>query len=80
MYRSGLGGFAMYDSVNYCPFGCTARELDSHGWCRHLIGWTDDGRTFEGRVSPSRRQPVLSTDRMVKTGVAARVYRDWVIP
>jgi len=64
--------------VNHCPFGCADEQLDKHGWCRHLIGWTEDGKTFEPRRNPWQRQPVLPTDRIVTTGVAARVYRDWV--
>lgn len=32
---------------NHCPFGCTEADLDSHGYCDHLIGFTNDGITFE---------------------------------
>lgn len=32
---------------NLCPFGCTDRELDQHGYCRHLYGFTEDGHTVE---------------------------------
>jgi hypothetical protein len=63
--------------TNHCPFGCRDDQLDAHGYCRHLIGWTEDGRTFELRVNPAQRQPILGTDRIVTTGVSARVYRDW---
>ncbi len=26
--------------VNACPFGCVDRQLDQHGYCRHLVGFT----------------------------------------
>lgn len=32
---------------NHCPFGCMEGDLDSHGYCDHLIGFTNDGMTFE---------------------------------
>jgi hypothetical protein len=32
---------------NHCPFGCGDSDLDSHGYCDHLIGFTNDGQTFE---------------------------------
>jgi len=27
--------------VNACPFGCQVVDLDEHGYCRHLIGFTN---------------------------------------
>ncbi len=30
------------EKVNVCPFGCDVRHLDDHGYCRHLVGTTDD--------------------------------------
>lgn len=38
--------------VNMCPFGCEDHELDSNGYCRHLVGFTNDGRNLE----PMRRR------------------------
>lgn len=41
--------------VNACPFGCEARQLDQHGYCRHLVGFTD-GYT-ESFYAPMRMGP-----------------------
>ena len=37
---------------NHCPFGCRTPELDEHGYCRHLIGFTLPGneKFMEPRV------------------------------
>lgn len=31
--------------TNFCPYGCTA--LDENGYCRHLVGFSDDGKSLE---------------------------------
>jgi hypothetical protein len=31
------------ETVNFCPFGCGIEELDSNGYCHHLIGFTLPG-------------------------------------
>lgn len=28
--------------VNFCPFGCSDDELDSNGYCDHLVGFTNN--------------------------------------
>jgi len=33
--------------VNFCPYGCEDGDLDEHGYCRHLVGFTNDGKLFE---------------------------------
>jgi hypothetical protein len=48
------------EKVNFCPFGCTSDELDEHGYCRHLIGFTNDKKNFEPMVRVKRGR------RMVK--------------
>lgn len=34
-------------AANHCPFGCQAGDLDDHGYCFHLMGFTDDKKTYE---------------------------------
>ncbi len=35
------------DIKNHCPFGCQREHLDEHGYCAHLMGFTNDGKVFE---------------------------------
>ncbi len=37
----------MADIVNYCPFGCQKHQLSEHGYCRHLLGFTNDEKVYE---------------------------------
>ncbi len=39
---------------NHCPFGCTKGELDEYGYCSHLVGFTNDGKTVE-TIQPWKR-------------------------
>ena len=34
---------ALGGKVSYCPFGCKSEsdDLDDHGYCRHLVGFTN---------------------------------------
>jgi hypothetical protein len=32
---------------SHCPFGCGVPELNETGYCRHLVGFTNDGKTLE---------------------------------
>lgn len=38
------------DIKNLCPFGCTEERLDENGYCRHLVGFTDDRKRVELRT------------------------------
>src|SRR5260370_40383744 len=42
------------EKVNFCPFKCAPEELDEHGYCRHLVGFTNDKKTFEPMVRVKR--------------------------
>lgn len=42
------------DKVNFCPFGCEDKHLDEHGYCKHLVGFTNDGKAYE----PMKRNAV----------------------
>ncbi len=58
-----------------CPF-CQADDCTD---CNHFQGWTSDGRTIDdpkqGRSSLCTPEPILESDRVLTTGVSARVYR-----
>jgi len=52
--RAGAG-----EKVNFCPFGCEDEQLDEHGYCRHLIGFTNDKKNFEPMVRVKRGRKVV---------------------
>ena len=78
--------------VNACPYGCDLESLDEHGYCRHLVGFTNatdeeirSGQaTFEPMVQVKDRRVVQGgkpkvvqkTDKIVRITISARVYRD----
>jgi hypothetical protein len=55
-----------------CPF-CYGDE------CKHLMGWTENGRDVttmhDNTVVDGFDRVIRDTDRIVTTGVSARVYR-----
>lgn len=81
--KTALGGV-----VNACPFGCREEDLTNElGYCRHLKGFTRDGKTFEPIkarntksehlfVDGSDPQKVLKTDKLIPITDCSRVYRD----
>ncbi len=46
--------------INACPYGCNLKDLDDHGYCRHLIGFTlpGDETRYEPMVRADRRRRV----------------------
>jgi hypothetical protein len=53
------------EKVNFCPYGCEDYQLDEHGYCNHLIGFTNDKKLFEPMVK------VKGGRRRVKVPMAA---------
>lgn len=62
------------DKENYCPFKCNEQQLDEHGYCCHLIGFTNRGKAMELvtynqrgeiQVNGSLVEKVLKTDKLV---------------
>lgn len=43
--------------VNFCPW-CEDNELDDNGYCRHLIGFTNDGKLYEPMVQDGEYRKV----------------------
>lgn len=77
--------------VNACPFGCDDGDLDEHGYCRHLVGFTPPGRrdVYEHMPPPEEGAGVLRravdgndvrkvqpSDKLVRITTSCRVYRD----
>jgi hypothetical protein len=40
--------------LNLCPCGCPDTALNEHGYCEHLVGFTNDGRSYEPREFPAK--------------------------
>ena len=36
--------------INACPYGCNLSQMDEHGYCKHLVGFTTDGKRYEPMV------------------------------
>ena len=48
------------EKYNACPYGCQLDDLDDHGYCRHLIGFSNDQKTFEPMfVDPHRGERII---------------------
>lgn len=51
---------------NHCPFGCSLEELEENGYCRHLVGFTNDKKVFEPLV------PIMVPDHNGKPAKSGR--------
>jgi hypothetical protein len=51
------------EKVNFCMFGCDDSDLDDNGYCRHVVGFTKDGKVMEPFLPPdgSGRRKVLGS-------------------
>lgn len=70
--------------VNFCPFECDDHDLDEQGYCRHMVGITEDKKTYEPvEVRPNgyrfinglKPEKILKTDQLVRITTCYRVYR-----
>jgi hypothetical protein len=52
----------------FCPFGCTAEQCweGTLGYCEHLIGFSNDGKTFEPLSVDDRGYPIVLGDNVRK--------------
>lgn len=74
--------------VNTCPFGCRDHQIDQNGYCYHLIGTSDDKRTYEPMVLKNgarwtdgrKREKIQDGDHVVRISNNFRVYRDIEMP
>lgn len=77
------------EKVNFCPFGCEEDDIDANGYCDHVVGFTNDGKTYEPMVKDERigrrvvRVPksgdlpkVQKGDKLVPITTSSRVYRE----
>lgn len=52
-----------------CPFGCMDGKVDENGYCRHLVGYTDDRKTVELRT---KRVSARTGNVHEQTGILTR--------
>lgn len=68
---------------NYCPFGCRKQDLDGDtGYCRHLVGFTNDGKMGEllercDRTAPNGK--VFYTQARVTSRRLFKITKDCVM-
>ncbi|MES2155749.1 MAG: hypothetical protein V4510_11495 [bacterium] len=60
--------------VNACPYGCGVRDLDENGYCKHLVGFSNDGRTYEPMLLVAGRRVVRVAMEEDPEGEADPVY------
>ncbi len=70
--------------ANLCPFGCSDGHLDDYGYCFHLVGFSNDKKTYEPLVSKNgrrsnegkKKEQVKKADKLLRITTSYRVYRD----
>jgi hypothetical protein len=69
----GPAGKVATSVENYCPFGCCLADMDENGACRHLVGFTNDGKTYEPLVMGARGLRIVDAMRFDRrTGLYTR--------
>jgi hypothetical protein len=63
LYKAG--GHAARGRVNACQFGCREKDLDENGFCKHLVGFTSDGKNFEPMIKETKRD---GSGNLIATG------------
>lgn len=58
---------------NHCPYGCSQADLDENGACKHLVGFSNDGKTYEPLIVGKRGLRVVDANRFdPETGLYSR--------
>lgn len=60
---------------NLCPFGCKNDKLNEIGHCRHLVGFSSNGKTFEPQVK--RKRPAREADGKIIRDDDKNVVMEW---
>src|ERR1700735_1453801 len=67
---------ALPDGVeNLCPHGCDTSELSEIGHCRHLVGFTSNGKTYEPQKK--RMRPAREADGKIIRDEDGKIQYDW---
>jgi hypothetical protein len=54
--------------LNFCPFGCPDSEIDDFGYCRHLVGFTLDKKTYEPMVMDQNGRRIVQVPTEKRNG------------
>lgn len=65
---SAAAGVTGEQVVNACPFGCLDEQLDEHGYCCHLVGFTNDKKKMEPMVLDHRGKRVVQVPFVIDKG------------
>lgn len=60
---------------NLCPFGCPTEEIDEIGHCKHLVGFTSNGKTYEPQVH--RMRPTREPDGKFVRDESGKIMKHW---
>ena len=69
---------------NYCPCGCTQEDLavwaaeqtgTMFGYCRHLVGFTNDGKSFEPVTQRYHKNGDGQAEPILDTIIVRRVFK-----
>jgi hypothetical protein len=60
---------------NLCPFGCEDSELSDIGHCKHLIGFSSNGKTFEPQTK--RMRPAREADGKIIRDDNGVIQSEW---
>jgi hypothetical protein len=70
--------------VNFCPHGCEDHQLDHNGYCRHLVGFTTDKKTYEPMVRKNGvrvvQVPLVETGEIDEDGTKTKVPNPPPVP
>ena len=81
------------DDRNHCPMGCEKWELDEHGYCAHLVGFTNRGKLMEtiayndrgfiqvrhDLVAPVEKgDKLVNPEKVIHDQAGSHVMQEWV--
>lgn len=55
--------------ANACPYNCEIQDLDESGYCDHLIGFSNDGKTFEPMIIGESDRRIVRPRRSAKGSI-----------
>lgn len=66
--------------VNACPFDSNNAHLDANGYCRHLVGFSNDGKFYEPLVMGARGHRVVQCNMIEDEELSEPGGEPYLIP